>query len=319
MLDLSILIVNWNGGSTVKNCLASLLGAPSALQKEIIVVDNASTDGSNDMIRREFPQVHFIQNGENRGYGTGNNQAFRVSRGRYFLVLNNDVAVIGASLDGMVRYMDAHSEVGLLGPALQSPVGLFQSSANRRFPNLLDVFLEELFYLTSLRYIFLRSRIGAGVSKFFWGGKIREVSWVGGASLLIRREAVDPIGPFDEHFFFYREDCDLCLRLRKKGWKIVYHPDFIFTHFWGDATQKNLRKISIEGRRSLLYYFRKHQGRSAFGLAKLFLLAGLSIRTAFLFLNTLFWKKEEKRLRFFREMVCLFYKMEDPSQAVHVD
>jgi len=319
MVDLSVSIVNWNGGETIAKCLRSLADATHDMEVEMIVVDNASTDESVEFLHKEFPDLRLIQNDENKGYAFGNNQAFRTSRGRYFLILNNDVMVKGDALEEMVRYMDGHPDVGLLGGRLQNPSGTFQPSANRRFPNLLDVFLEEIFFLSSLKYVFLKTSLGAKCSTLFWNFKeAQPVAWVGGACMLVRRHSFEEVCLLDDHFFFYREDCDLCLRMKKRGWKVVYHPRCLFVHHWGHSSRKNQRKISMESRRSLLYYFQKHHGRFGFWTAKSFLLAGLLLRVFLLFLKSLFKTGERERLLLFKEMISIFAKMRNPSDALPI-
>lgn len=319
-VDLSISIVNWNGGEAVQECLRSLFARSPNIRMEVIVVDNASTDGSPEKIRQEFSEVHLIQNRENKGYAFGNNQAFRASRGRYFLILNNDVIAKDDALEQIVRYMEGHSKVGLLGGRLENPEGTFQPSANRRFPNLLDVLLEEIFFLTSLRYLLLRTPFGGACSALFWNPKkTKPVAWVGGACMLARREALERVGGLDEHFFFYREDCDLCLRLKKGGWQVVYYPHSLFVHRWGFSSRENKRRISIESRRSLLYYFQKHYGRFGFFVAKSFLEGGLLLRYVLLSLMNFLGRDEKERLRLFKEMIGIFNKMKDPSYAFHAD
>ena len=197
MIDLTVSIVNWNGKEAIRNCLASVLKRDLDLSTEVIVVDNGSTDGSSDFIRQTFPAVRLIQNEQNVGYARGNNQAFRAGQGRYFLVLNSDVVVKGNALEEMVRYMERHPAVGLLGGRLENPDGSFQPSANRRFPNLLDVFLEEIFFLPRLKYLCVKGRFGASCMSRLWNEfEPQKAAWVGGACMLLRHEAFQNAGLF---------------------------------------------------------------------------------------------------------------------------
>ena len=318
--DLSILIVTWNTKERIQECLQSIFTCAPKIQFEIVVVDNASQDGTVDLILAKFPSVSMIQNTENIGYGPAQNKAFHVSRGRYVLILNSDVVVTDGALEGLVRYMDSHPDIGLVGGRLQNPDGTFQSSANRRFPSPLDVFLEELFFSSSLKFLFLRTRFGATCSKLFWNLKEpQSVAWVGGACMLIRRSVMEHVGLFDGHFFFYYEDCDLCLRIRRAGWKVAYDPRQHFIHQWGSSSQKNVRKVSIEARRSLLYYFLKHNGTFGFLAVKYALLVGLALRYLLLSLKAVLAGKERERSLLFREMLLLFHRMKDPSIGLPIE
>ena len=320
MLDLSILIVTWNQKELVEKCLRSIFTSSPKIQFEVIVVDNASTDGTQDMIHQQFPEVVLIQNDKNIGYGPAHNRAFHVSRGRCLLVLNNDVTMTPGTLEGMMDYIDKHPDVGLVGGQSRFPSGAFQPSANHRFPNLWDVFFEEIFFSKSLKYTFLKTRFGASCSALLWNlNQPHSVAWVGGACMLVRRRAVDQVGFFDEHFFFYREDCDFCLRLKEAGWKVVYDPRYFFIHERGASTQKNARKVTLESRRSLLYYFLKHKGRFGFWMAKCILLSGLWLRYFLFSMSGVLGKKDKGRLHLLKEMISIFGKMKDPSLEFQSD
>ena len=311
--DISISIVTWNGKETVEKCLRSIFRTRPKIRFEVIVVDNASVDGTKELILQEFPDVLLIQNEENIGYGPAHNRAYRISQGRHLLVLNNDITITEGALEGLVHYMDEHPNVGLVGGRLQNPDGTFQSSANRRFPTLLGVFLEQIFFLTSLRIFLIQKTFGARFSRLRWNLEMpQSVAWVGGACMLIRREVMERVGLFDDHFFFYYEDSDLCLRIKKSGWDVVYDPRYCFVHEWGTTTRRHVGKFMMESRKSILYYFRKHNGMFGFLVAKYSLLTGLAWRCFLLSLMSIFRRKEEKRLRFFQEMILFFSKMGDP-------
>ncbi len=315
---LTVSIVTWNAKEEVERCLFSLEAFPAKQPMEIIVVDNASTDGTKGLIQSRFPSVILIQNDVNRGYGAAHNQAFQRSKGRYFLALNNDIVATEGALEGMIDYMEKHPEVGLLGGSLRNPDGSFQPSANRRFPNLSDLFLDEVLFFSKIRYALYRKRWAARWLEGRGSGNDgKEVSWVGGACMLIRQNAAQTVGLFDERFFFYREDCDLCLRLKKAGWKVAYRPDAVFVHGWGASSRKNSETVSMESRKSLLYYYAKHYGPSGFRMAKGTLLGGLLLRCALLFISGLFDSRSTERLRHFRKMLALFGNMENPFRGNH--
>jgi len=316
---LSILIPTWNGKEVLERCLHSIYQSPPKMPYEVVVIDNHSTDGTDEMLQRKFPDVSLVSNERNLGYSTALNKGFLESRGRYLLVLNNDIVVHKGSIQGMLQTMEENPTAGLVGGCLQNRDGTFQPSANRRFPNLFDFFLEEIFFFSNLRYHIHKTRVGSSFVKRLWDDqKPQKVSWVGGACMLIRREAIREVGFFDEAFFFYREDCELCYRLQKGGWQVLYDVRFPFTHTWGYSSKNNARKVSMESRRSLLYYAMKHYGFLGFHVAKLMLLMGLMIRYVFLFFIRTFKKDAEERLLFFHEMIVQFGRMKDPTHELEV-
>lgn len=211
--DLSVVIVSWNVQRLLRHCLNSVVGSlelptgENAVTAEIIVVDNGSTDGSADMVRTEFPQVTLIANPDNRGFTVGNNQGIRASNGRYLLLLNPDAEVVADALSTLIAFMDAHPEVGLVGPQLLYPNGQVQSS-RRRFPTLTTLFFES----TWLQSLAPR----ASLHRFYFldqpEDSVLDVDWIVGAAMLARRETVENVGDLDEGFFMYSEELDWCRR-----------------------------------------------------------------------------------------------------------
>jgi len=276
MLDLSIVIVNWNVRDLLRRCLHSILADLQThrfadLQTcrfEIIVVDNASTDSSVEMVRREFPQVHLIASEVNLGYTGGNNQGIAASQGRYILLLNPDTEVVGDALPTMVAYMDAHPDVGALGPQLLNPDGSVQSS-RRRFPTLGTALVESTVIQQwwpdnrILRRYYVQDRPDDAIS---------EVDWVTGACILLRRQAVEQVGPLDDAFFMYSEELDWCRRARDAGWKVVYLPTAQVIHHEGKSSEQVMPLRHVRFQRSKIHYFRKHHGRWAGTLLHAFLL-----------------------------------------------
>jgi len=271
VVDLSVIIVNWNVRELLRACLASVRSDVQTLQRcnvETLVVDNASNDGSLEMLQAEFPQVRVIANERNLGFTRGNNQGLAASRGRYVLFLNPDTEVVGDALATMVRYMDIHSAVGALGPQLRYPDGTVQPS-RRRFPTLTTAFLEST----------LLAQWWPGNP---WARRYRladrsddleqEVDWLVGACLLARREALEQVGGFDEGFFMYSEEMDLCRRMRSAGWCIVYLPTAQVIHHEGKSSQQVVPERHLHFQTSKVRYFRKHHGRLKAELLRLFLL-----------------------------------------------
>ncbi len=267
MVDLSVLIVNWNVRDLLRRCLQSLLANSPACTLEIIVVDNGSTDGSGEMVRTEFPQVHLIANTDNRGFPAANNQGLAVARGRYVLLLNPDTEVIGNALETMVAFADAHPDVGIVGPQLLNPDGTVQSS-RRRFPTLATALLESTWLqpyaprrLLSRYYVLDRP-----------DDEIQDVDWVTGAALMARGEAIEQVGPLDEGFFMYSEELDWCRRFREAGWRVVYLPTARVIHHVGKSSEQVLPARHIHFQTSKVRYFRKYHGPVAAGLLRLVLL-----------------------------------------------
>jgi len=270
MLDLSIIIVSWNVRGLLRRCLDSIFQHPTSnLQFEVIVVDNASTDGSAAMVRHGFPQVQLLVNDENLGFTAANNQGIARSQGRYVLLLNPDTELLGDALATMVGYMDAHPEVGALGPQLLNPDGSIQSS-RRRFPTMATAFLES----TVLQLWFPDNAV---LRRYYVldrpDDEVQEVDWVVGAAILIRREAWDQVGPLDEGFFMYSEELDWCRRAREQGWKVVYLPTAQVVHYGAQSSEQVKPLQHIHFQHSKIRYFRKHHGPWQAETLRLFLLA----------------------------------------------
>jgi len=255
---------------------------------EVIVVDNASADGSVAMVREDFPQVRLIANAENLGFTRGNNQAIAQSRGRYVLLLNPDTEVIGDALNTMVRYMDAHPQVGVLGPQLLNPDGSVQPS-RRRFPTLATAFLES----TVLQQWFPDNRI---LRRYYvrdrGDDEVQAVDWVVGACLLVRRQAIEQVGLLDEAFFMYSEELDWFRRFKEHDWQVVYLPTAQVIHHEARSSEQLKALQHIQFQRSKVLYFRKHHGRRPAELLRLFLMATYVYQ---LVLESLKWLVGHKR------------------------
>jgi len=270
VVDLSVVIVNWNVRELLRRCLVSVLELGACrLNLETIVVDNASSDGSVDMLRAEFRQVCCIANEHNLGFARASNQGLVASQGRYVLFLNPDTEIVGDALATMVRYMDVHAVVGALGPQLRYPDGSVQSS-RRRFPTLTTALFES----TLLELCWPNNR---------WARRYRladrsdgveqEVDWVVGACLLVRREVLDQVGGFDEGFFMYSEEMDLCRRIQTAGWRVEYLPTAQVIHHEGKSSEQVAPARHIYFQTSKVRYFGKHHGRLTAELLRFFLLA----------------------------------------------
>lgn len=268
-MDLSIIIVSWNVRDLLRRCLHSVFTSDAApLQLEVIVVDNASADGSTAMVASEFPQVRLIANAHNRGFPGANNQGLAVSSGRYVMLLNPDTEVLADALAAMVAYLDAHPQVGALGPQLLNPDGSVQSS-RRRFPT---------FWTAVFESTWLQSWAPPGVLKHYYvldrrDDEISEVDWVTGACLVVRREVIEQVGGLDESFFMYSEELDWCRRMKAAGWRVVYFPGAQVIHYEGKSSEQAVPARHIYFQTSKIRYFRKYHGAPAAAVLRLFLLA----------------------------------------------
>ena len=199
-MDLSVVIVNWNAEGYLMRCLDSVFNGMDGISHEVIVVDNASADGSVMKVREKFPSVILLENRENSGYGKANNQGIRKSNGRNILILNPDTIVMPGSIGKLVRFIDANKQFGAAGPKILNPDKTAQYECARNFPSP----LTEFFVLTTLYKRFPKSRIFGSYLMTYWDhNDSREVDLISGACMLIKKEVFDAVGLFDENFFMY--------------------------------------------------------------------------------------------------------------------
>ncbi len=270
-LDLSVIIVSWNVKTLLAACLRSVFAslARSHLSCEVIVVDSASGDGSAEMVRAQFPEVQLVALNENVGFTRGNNLAIQRSQGRYLLLLNPDTEVVGDALGAMASYMEAHPDVGVLGPQLLNKDGSVQPS-RRRFSTLATAFLES----TVLQQWCARSGI---LHRYYVSDRAndeeQEVDWVTGACFLVRRDVLASVGLLDEAFFMYSEELDWQYRIKKAGWRVVYLPTARVIHYGGQSSSQVVPAQHIYFHSSKVYFFRKHYGRAWGELLRWFLLS----------------------------------------------
>jgi GT2 family glycosyltransferase len=291
--DLSIVIVSWNVRTFLRNCLDSILQAatvdtaatpqPTSPQPnrqlpsaEVIVVDNASNDGSVEMLRGEYPWATVLVNSDNLGFTRANNQGLALARGRYLLFLNPDTEVSPEALGLMVAYADAHAPVGIVGPQLLYEDGSHQSS-RRRFPTLATFFVESTIlqrwwpHNSILQRYYVLDRPDDAVS---------QVDWVVGACMLVRRAVLDQVGAFDEGFFMYSEEMDLCRRAVEAGWQVVYLPEAVVRHYEGKSSQQVVAARHIRFFTSRVRYAHKVHGPWAATALRVFLLATFAFQWA---------------------------------------
>lgn len=236
--DLSIIIVNYNTKNFLRQCLKSL-----DPDKEIIVVDNNSSDGSPVMVAKEFPQIKLIKNKENLGFAKANNIGIRKSSGRYILFLNPDTIVQKNTLKTMIKFMDENPKVGAATCRVELVDGQLDQACHRGFPTAGNAFC----YFSGLGKLFPKSKIFAGYSLTYLPlDKIHEIDAAAGAFLIVRREVGESLNWFDEDYFWYGEDLDFCYRLKQKGWQIMFVPTTKIIHYKGVASgiKKHSQQIS---------------------------------------------------------------------------
>ncbi|HEY9720545.1 MAG TPA: glycosyltransferase family 2 protein [Oscillatoriaceae cyanobacterium] len=254
-LDVAIVIPSFNQHRLLVECLDSVRAdlAESGLAGRIVVVDNASWDGSAEMVASRFPDVTLIENEVNLGFAVACNQGGKLYQARHVVLLNNDAKLQLGSLSAMVNYADTHAEVGAVTGRLLSPEG------RERYP-----------------------------ARFFWQRwwpprpRLHELSWVPGTGVLLKREALEAVGWLDEDFFFYNEDLDLSWRLKKGGWHLVYHPRVVVWHHEGESSRLIRPRALLEGYRGALLLVRKHHGRLAYGVTRFAMRVEVAVRLAWL-------------------------------------
>jgi len=258
MVDVSVVIATWNMRDMLRDLLRSVKEKTQGVQYEIIVVNNASTDGTTEMIQSEFPDVKLVQNLRNEGVARARNTGFRIATGRYILLLDADTLLKEDTLGKLVRFADTHPDAGIVGCRLVFPDGNTQPSC-RRYPTPLALLMRRL-----ARFRFAReSRWLRSHEMGDWDhGETRDVDYVIGACQLIRREALQQVGELDTAIFYGPEDVDFCIRMYRSGWRVYYYPDTSIIHYEQRMTKrKPLSRISFLHLKGIIHLFWKYRGR----------------------------------------------------------
>ncbi len=230
--DLTITIVSWNTRELLRGCLQSIQQSNTYISYEIHVVDNASTDGSAEMVRAEFPTAQLTVNENNVGFAAANNQSWLAAKGRYWLLLNSDAEVKSGALDMLVNFMDAHPQAGLTTARLNNPDGTPQYCA-QPVPSI----SRTLFEASRLHKILPAAMRGRMMLSTYWTyDRAIRLGWTWGTALIARRAAVEEAGALSKEFFMYGEDLEWCLRMRKKGWEIWFCPEAEVLHYGGQSS-----------------------------------------------------------------------------------
>ncbi|HJW89050.1 MAG TPA: glycosyltransferase family 2 protein [Anaerolineales bacterium] len=252
-MRLSIIVVSWNTRELLEECLSSISNHLRSAEYEVIVVDNASTDGSVQMVKKLFPQVGLIENPVNLGFAVANNQALKIAAGRFLLLLNSDAMLISDSVSEALDFMNRHPAAGACGVRLINPDGTYQGS-HADFPTLRSEFLNA----TSLGTRFVRPYYPSHPPGC--EAELCEADWVTGAFILLRREVYEQVGGMDESFWMYSEETDWCYRVKQAGWKIYYLPRIEVLHIGGGSSAN--RRVEMVGQlyQSKVLFFAKHYG-----------------------------------------------------------
>lgn len=258
-MDISIIVVSWNAARHLKACLESVRGETllcTGLKTEVIVIDNASSDGSAEIVAGEFPEVKLVRNDRNLGFARANNIGIRQSGGKYLYLINSDVILRPGCLENIYRYMEAYPEIGIMGPQIISENGAVQRSC-MGFPTFWNTFCRAL----ALDVLFPRSpRFGGHLMPYWPHDTVRRVDVINGCFWAVRRKALETVGLLDEAFFMYGEDIDWCKRFRLAGWPAVFYPGARAVHFGAASSSRAPVRFYIEKQKANLAYWRKHHG-----------------------------------------------------------
>ena len=260
MMDLSIIIVNWNSKEYLRKCIASILAMTHGIEYEIVVIDNASFDGCDEILRQYYPQVQFIQSDQNLGFARANNLAFEASSGRNILFINPDTEIKSSAIEILHKELTSLPYAGIVGAKLVSDDGSVLVNCIQVFPTILNQMLN----IDLLRNCKPLSRLW-GMRSLLYGSKIpKEVDVVSGACLMIKRSLFEKVGMFSDDYFMYSEDVDLCYKIKKSGSKVYYVPNAVVVHYGGaSSSQSNVSNFSnVMLLESRWRYFRKTRSLS---------------------------------------------------------
>ena len=274
MIDISVIIVNWNTNELLLDCVGSLYSTTRNASFEIIVVDNASTDGSVDALRKKFPQVQTIVNPANFGFAKANNIGIRKAKGRYICLVNTDVKALDSVLDKMRAFMESHPEIGAIAPKTFGGDMNIQKNC-REFPTLRNMLCQE-FFLDRLFPTVAAFR-GREMNWFDYE-TVMEIEVLSGCFLMVRSEVVRQVGLLDERFFFYSEDVDWCKRIHDAGWKLVYYPEAEAIHYGGGSSANDAARFNVEFIKANWQYWKKHKSSAAVALFWLIKFTGTLVR-----------------------------------------
>jgi GT2 family glycosyltransferase len=312
-MKLSIVIICWNDFKVIQDCLKSIYAEMTPFESEVIVSDNGSTDASIPFIKEHFPKVRIIENGANLGFAKGNNVGIRVANGEYVLILNPDTIIHGKSLEKLASYADRHPEAGAFGCRVLNPNGSDQGPA-RPLPTMRGYLIAAL----GLRWLGHISSWFESDKYVDWDGSTeREIGFQYGCCVMLRRAVLNQINGFDERFFYHFEEVDLCFRVWKTGWPILFCPDAEITHLGGQSVGRFPIRFALETNRNKYRYFYKHFGERGARRIRWVSLLGMGLRWSGLSLLNVFKPREavSNRLKSYRVLLAWNWRL-DPVRFI---
>ncbi len=284
MIELSVIIVNYNVRQLLEQALISIKKAVKEISCEIFVVDNNSSDGSDILVRERFPEVTLISNDINLGFSKANNQALKLAKGKYICLINPDTIVQGDTFDVCLEYFKKHDEVGALGCKIINPDGTLQLACRRSFPTPWVAFSK----IIGLSKLFPKSKLFGKYNLSYCNpDETIEVDAISGSFMMVRKETINDVGYFDESFFLFGEDLDWCYRIKEKGWKIVYLPTTKIIHYKGSSTKEAAFDSIKVFYKAMQIFVGKHSKKGFSIIPSWFLLIGIWIRGGLSFLMKL--------------------------------
>lgn len=285
-MDLSVVIVNYQTFELTKNTIESIFRYDYSFNYEILLVDNSSGDDSLARLRDYFKDnVKFIASAENNGFAAGNNQALKIAKGKYILLLNSDTVVWENTLEDIYQYMESHADVGATGCRVLLEDGQLDKACKRSFPNAKNSFFK-LFHIPT------NSKDDNYNLTNLPDDEIYEIDCLTGAFMFMRAKVLDEIGLLDETFFMYGEDIDLCYRIKQAGWKIVYYGEAIITHFKGASSKKQKSKLIYEFHRAMYIYYKKHNAKDSSFIVNFVVYVGIAFLCVLKLVLNFFKKKD---------------------------
>ena len=284
-MDLSIIVINWNTRDLLDNCLRSVFShiGNHDIEFEVLVVDNSSSDGSQEMVMAKFKEARLIESEENMGYCRAANLGVRRSRGHYVLISNSDIELKDGHLSSIVSFMNDNPVIGVVGPSLINIDGSIQYSC-RNFPSFFNATVHAFASIFFPNNRFSRKYKMAD----FDHKKISVVDWVSGACILFRKEAFEKVNGFDERYFMYVEDMDICYSLNAAGYSVYYYPGVTALHIVGQSSKRASYRMISEFQKSIFRFYRKRYSGSFMIMSIPFIFLGLLVRGALLLLINLF-------------------------------
>lgn len=289
-IDVSVVVVSWNTRDILWDCLESVYAQTKDVSIEVIVIDNASADGSPEMVKRDFPKVCLIENADNRGFAAGNNQGMRLAAGRYVLLLNSDTIVLDNAIDKTVAFADRNPRAAVVGCRVLNRDRTLQPTCFMH-PSLLNMFL----FATYLNKLFPGSHF-FGRERMTWWKRddVRDVEVVTGCFMLVRRAAIDQVGLMDESFFIYGEETDWCFRFRQAGWKSLFMPQAEIIHLGGASSSRAANEMTLQLKAGVLQFICKHGTRARYVASCMLMGAFLAVRIPFWAMKAILSRRDRR-------------------------